>query len=351
MQEPIEHQDAALPLAAIGAALVLATDDDAWATIQARLIKGGKSNLTYELTSAAGQLILRRPPLARHPVGAHDMKREVRVLTALADSPLPVPEVILCDAGDLLGVECYVMQKVTGQVIQEDLPPGYADSDAEKERLAHALIDTLAMLHKVDATRIGLGDFGRPDGYLLRQVVRWTGAWAQVKTHDVREVDLLSRALQASMPTSEQTSIVHGDFRIDNCLMSTDLPIRVAAVLDWEMSTLGDPLADLGTFLFYWRHPDEPASRLASGPSRLPGFPSRADLVQRYAELTGATLDHLAFYQSLACFKLAVIAQDIVVRGRSGVMADQAFDDIEDEVQEAATIGLDLLDSVESRWR
>jgi aminoglycoside phosphotransferase (APT) family kinase protein len=332
-----------LSLDAVGLALVEVLGDESWASVEARLLKGGKSNLTYELRSAGGELILRRPPLGDVPAGAHDMKREVRVLRALAPSPVPVPEVVLYDDGGLLGRECYVMRKVEGHIVQDELPAAFGASEAVKHQIAYALVDTLATLHKIDAEQVGLGDFGHPDGYLDRQVRRWTNAWQRVKRTDVREIELLSRALADGVPPSERHGIVHGDFRIDNCLLSVDLPVRIAAVLDWEMSTYGDPLADLGALLFYWRHPDEPQSLLAPAPSRSAGFPRRGELVERYARSTGASLDHLAFYRALACFKLAVIAQDIVARGADGSMGGQQFGELESEVRDAAAIGLDVL--------
>jgi len=325
----------------LGPVLADATGDGRWRSLDATLIAGGKSNLTFELTSAAGALILRRPPSGELLPSAHDMGREARIQRALEGTSVPVPKIVLTEPGaDLLGVPFYVMEKVPGHIIRDELPDGYAQTPAEKLALTDALVDVLADLHAVDPEAIGLGDYGRPHGYLERQLRRWNGQWEKSKTHEVAAVDELGAQLVTLRPESQRASIVHGDYRLDNCLMALADPARVAAVLDWELSTLGDPLTDLGLLLFYWREPGEDKPALTPAVTRNPGFPSRAHLVERYARRTGAQLDDMAFYEAFAYFKFAVIAQGIAARVAAGSMAGQDFGNLDEEVTKIAEGGL-----------
>jgi aminoglycoside phosphotransferase (APT) family kinase protein len=328
----------------LGPVLADATGDGRWRSLDATLIAGGKSNLTFELTSAAGALILRRPPSGELLPSAHDMGREARIQRALEATSVPVPKIVLTEPGaDLLGVPFYVMEKVPGHIIRDELPDGYAQTPAEKLALSDALVDVLADLHAVDPEAIGLGDYGRPDGYLERQLRRWNGQWEKSKTHEVAAVDELGAQLATLRPESQRASIVHGDYRLDNCLMALADPARVAAVLDWELSTLGDPLTDLGLLLFYWREPGEDKPALTPAVTRNPGFPGRGHLVERYARRTGAQLDDMAFYEAFAYFKFAVIAQGIAARVAAGSMAGQDFGDLDQEVTKIAEDGLSRL--------
>jgi len=325
----------------LGPALARATGDLRWRSLEAALIAGGKSNLTFEVTSEAGALILRRPPSGELLPSAHDMGREARIQRALAGTSVPVPKVVLQEtSGDLLDVPFYVMERVAGHVIRGEIPDGYAESPGEKLALANALVDVLAELHMVDPEAIGLGDYGRPRGYLDRQIRRWNGQWEKTKTHEVRAVDELGSRLARQLPESQRESIVHGDYRLDNCLMALDDPSKVSAVLDWELSTLGDPLTDLGLLLFYWREPGEDERVLTPAVTRNPGFPRRSHLAERYAQLTGASLDDIAFYEAFAHFKFAVIAQGIAARVAVGAMAGQDFGNLDDEVLKTAEEGL-----------
>jgi aminoglycoside phosphotransferase (APT) family kinase protein len=325
----------------LGPALAHATGDGRWCSSNATLIAGGKSNLTFEVTSEAGVVILRRPPSGELLPSAHDMGREARIQQALAGTSVPVPRVVLREAtGELLGVPFYVMEKVAGHVIRDQMPEGYAETPGEKLALANALIDALAELHEVEPKAIGLGDYGRPHGYLERQIRRWNGQWEKTKTHEVAAVDELGGRLARLLPEGQRESIVHGDFRLDNCLMALADPSRVAAVLDWELSTLGDPLTDLGLLLFYWREPGEDERVLTPTVTRNPGFPTRVHLAERYAQLTGSQLDHIAFYEAFAHFKFAVIAQGIASRVAVGAMAGQDFGNLDKEVLKIAEEGL-----------
>jgi aminoglycoside phosphotransferase (APT) family kinase protein len=325
----------------LGPALVEATADRAWLDTRAELISGGKSNLTFTLNSAAGELILRRPPTGELLPSAHDMGREARVQQALADTDVPVARIVLHDSGGLIGVPCYVMEKVPGHVIRGELPGRFATRPAERERMAFAFVDTLAALHAVDPNRVGLADYGRPTGFMERQVRRWTGQWEQSKTHDVAEIAELGRRLASRTPTQQRDTIVHGDYRTDNVVYDAADPGRINAVLDWELSTLGDPLTDVAFLLLFWRIAGESALSLVPGISHLPGFPDRAVLLERYAAASGADLAEMGYYLAFAHFKFAVIVQGVAARSAAGAMAGQEFGDLDDEILALAQAGLD----------
>lgn len=325
----------------LGPELAQVTGDQRWLSLHASLVSGGKSNLTFEVTSEAGTVILRRPPTGELLSSAHDMSREVRIQRALASTSVPVPKIILLhENDDLLGVPFYVMQKIPGLVIRNEMPEGYASSPQEKLALCDALVDVLADLHAIEPDAIGLGDYGRPNGYLERQLRRWTHQWDLTKTHEVLAIDDLGQLLARSMPATQMNSIVHGDFRLDNCLMALDNPSRVNAVLDWELSTLGDPLTDLGLLMVYWREPGEYVPVLIPALTRNPGFPRRDHLADRYAQRTGAQLDNIAYYEAFANFKFAVIAQGIIARVAVDAMAGQHFGDLDEEVRMIAEEGI-----------
>jgi aminoglycoside phosphotransferase (APT) family kinase protein len=333
-----------LPLDVVGAALAAATGDDRWRACEASLIAGGKSNLTFELRSPAGELILRRPPTGTLLPSAHDMGREVRVQRALAGSAVPVPSVVMSDAGDLLGVPCYVMAKVAGRVIRDEIPSGYADTDEDRHAMADALVDVLADLHAIEPEAVGLADYGRAEGFLERQLRRWTGQWQSTMTEPVPAMDELAARLAKRLPESRSRAIVHGDYRLDNCVLGEDDPSRIDAVLDWELSTLGDPLADLGTLLFYWVEPGAPRPILTPAVTQSSGFPGRRHLAERYAARTGVDVDDLLFYEAFAHFKFAAVAQGIAARVAAGSMAGQDFGELDGEVLRIAQAGLTLLE-------
>jgi aminoglycoside phosphotransferase (APT) family kinase protein len=327
----------------VGPALARALGDARWERLEAALIAGGKSNLTFELTSAAGTVVLRRPPDGPLLPRAHDMGREARVQRALAATSVPVPAILLQDTGQLIGVPFYVMKKVDGYVVRDTLPAGWAESAEDRRGIADVLVDTLADLHAVDPGKVSLSDFGRPTGLGERQVRRWSEQWERSKSRDVPAVDELAQRLRANPPVGPGGAILHGDFRLDNCIMARSTPPSVAAVLDWELATLGEPLADLGLLLFYWRESGEAVPVLTPAPSILPGFPPRSYLADRYARRTGADLSDLTAYLALAHFKFAVIAQGIAARVHAGSMAGQDFGDLDAEVERIAGEGLAVL--------
>jgi aminoglycoside phosphotransferase (APT) family kinase protein len=323
--------------------LAEATEDDRWRSCTAELVIGGKSNLTFFLRSDAGELVLRRPPTGHLLPKAHDMVREARVQRALAATDVPVPRIVLVDAGELIGVPFYVMEKVPGHVVRGNMPDGWARTPGERRAMAFALADTLAALHRVDHEAVGLGDYGRPEGFMARQVRLWQGQWEKSRSHDVPEMEELARRLAADVPQQRRATIVHGDFRTDNVVFDAADPGRINAVLDWELSTLGDPMSDVALLMLYWREAGDPGLELVPGVTHLPGFPTRAEMLDRYAATAGADLADLTWYQAFAHFKFAVIAQGVSARSKAGTMAGQDFGDLDDLVLRLAIDGLDHL--------
>jgi aminoglycoside phosphotransferase (APT) family kinase protein len=300
--------------------------------LRAELVAGGRSNLTYRLDDDAHTWVLRRPPLGHVLATAHDMAREHRVIGALAGSAVPVPEpVALCARaeGSPLGAPFYLMQRVEGLVLRST-----ADLDQVPAPDRHALglrmIDTLADLHAVEPAAVGLADFGRPDGFLARQVRRWGAQLDASRSRDLLGVDELREGLAASVPASRRASVVHGDYRLDN-LVVTPGGWDVAAVLDWEMSTLGDPLTDLGLLLAYTQGLSDPGNPVAQPVDPSVGFPSGDEYVARYAARSGLAEDDLAglpWCTALGFFKIAVILEGIHYRFVRGQTVGAGFDRI-----------------------
>lgn len=318
----------------VGPWLATQLGDPAWADCTLSPIGTGRSNLTYRVHSAAGEVVLRRPPVGEVAATAHDMGREQRVISALAGSAVPVPRVLAASTGGPpVDAPCYVMELVDGVVPLGELPPGWATTPPERARAATALVDVLADLHAIDPASVGLGDFGRPEGFLSRQVRRWLTNWEQARpvltpadidAATVDELTRLAETLAASVPTAQRASIVHGDYRIDNCLFDRADPGRITAVLDWEMSTLGDPLADLGLLLVYWKQAQEDpvwaATQHIATPTALPGFPTRREVADAYARRSGLDVTPLPWYMAFGTFKLAVVLVGIIARARAGMV-------------------------------
>lgn len=332
-----------VPLDRLVPALVDATGDDRWSSPRIELISGGKSNLTFVLSSDAGELILRRPPTGELLPSAHDMGREARVQRGLAGTDVPVAKIVLADEGDLIGIRCYVMEKVEGHIVRGEMPDGYAEAPGEREAIGHGFVDTLAALHAVDPAAVGLGDYGRPDGFMARQVRRWTGQWEASRTHEVAEIEELGRRLADAVPDQQRSTIVHGDYRLDNVVLDRHRPGQINAVLDWELSTLGDPLSDVGLLMLFWRGADDPELDLIPGVTHLPGFPDRDSMLERYAAASGADLSDMAFYQAFAHFKFAVIAQGVQARSAAGSMGGQDFGNLDQQILHLGRTGLDLV--------
>jgi aminoglycoside phosphotransferase (APT) family kinase protein len=302
--------------------------------LRARLLSGGRSNITYLIEGEGGPWVLRRPPLGHVLPTAHDMAREHRVLAALAGTGVPAPRPFaLCSDAGLIGAPFYVMQYTPGVILEGPLPAGFAATAEERGRLSRAVIAALARLHAVDFAAIGLADFGRPEGYLERQVKRWIQQWERSQTRPLAQIAELSRRLSRALPASPPAAIVHGDYRLGNMAIDPADPGRIVAILDWEMATLGDPLADLGWLLIYWGEPGDPAEVLAvsGGAAAIPaepGFLSRAELVAEYGRLSGLgdrAAETVDFYQVLALFKLAIISEGIHARYLMGMTVGEGF--------------------------
>ncbi|MEV7732957.1 phosphotransferase family protein [Streptomyces sp. NPDC088921] len=316
---------------------------DCTGPLRIRLLQGGRSNLTYEVTDGTHRWVLRRPPLGVLTPTAHDMDREYRVVAALAGTGVPVARAVLsCRDPEVIGAPFCVVDFVEGTVLRDGddaavLPPDDA------RQAADALVDALVALHSVDASAVGLGDFGRPDGYLERQVRRWRGQWEKVATRSLPDVDELHGRLARAVPVSGAPAIVHGDYRLDNTILAPDGFGRIAAIVDWEMATLGDPLADLGMLLMYWDPTCEPVLGARHVPTANPGFPTGPELAARYAEKSGRDTDALPYYQALGCFKLAVIAEGIHARYLAGRTVGTGFERVGSAVPALLRSGLELL--------
>ncbi|MGV0094723.1 phosphotransferase family protein [Streptomyces californicus] len=297
--------------------------------LDARLIEGGRSNLTYVVGDGTGQWVVRRPPLGHVLATAHDMAREYRVISGLHPTAVPVPEpLLLCEDDTVLGAPFYVMEYVEGVPYRtaEQLAP----LGPERTRAAVlGLVDTLVDLHAVDPGAVGLGDFGRPEGFLERQLRRWGKQLDASRNRDLAGVDELHADLGRSLPASPAPTVVHGDYRLDNVLLGPDERIR--AVLDWEMSTLGDPLTDLGLLVMYSSDLGLPESPVSTT-SGAPGHPSPAELIERYAARSGRDTSAISWYTAFAWFKLAVILEGIHYRYTLGQTVGAGFDRIGDLV-------------------
>ncbi|WP_446219256.1 phosphotransferase family protein [Micromonospora sp. IBHARD004] len=312
--------------------------------LSARLIAGGKSNLTYLVRAGGREMVLRRPPLGHVLATAHDMAREHRVISALAPTDVPVPEALLLCADDaVIGAPFYLMEKVDGEVYRTRAQTDPLTAGQRRD-LAMAMMDTLAALHMVEPAAVGLADFGRPEGYLGRQVRRWAGQLDRSRSRELPGIDELRDALADTVPEGANAGrIVHGDYRLDNLLAAVD-PVTVRAVLDWEMATLGDPLADLGLLLTYWSVLGDSelaeGNPVADGIGPRAGFPTGDELIDRYAGRSDVDVGPLHWHVALGCFKLAVICEGIHYRHTLGQTLGGGFDRIGDMVAPLVDHGL-----------
>lgn len=275
-------------------------------------LSGGNSNETVAVTSPQGRWILRRPPAASLAPGAHAMEREHRIMQALVDQPVPSPRTLgVLVAEGVPQTPALLMEHIDGVALTDTLPDGYPDQPTAARQIGEAVIDALAELHSVPYREAGLADFGKPEGFLERQVPRWRRQLDRYKTRDLPRLDELTRWLEANRPASFEPGILHGDFHLDNCLLTSEPPVRVAAIVDWEMATIGDPLLDLGLFLAFWgeRSEERPAMPRVQRVTRVPGTPSRGELAERYSARSGRSVEHLDWYCALAFFKLAMIVE------------------------------------------
>lgn len=293
-----------------------------------RQFGGGAANLTYLLDYGTHEYVLRRPPLGPVAHAAHDMHREYKVLSVLYPAFPYAPKAFLyCDDTAVIGADFFIMERRRGVVVRRAIPPEFQHVPDATRRMSLALVDALAQFHAVDYTAVGLAELGKPVGFVARQVEGWYKRWHAAKVEDLPEMESVYHWLRHQLPTSSQFSLVHNDYKLDNVMLAADDPGRMVAIFDWDMCTLGDPLCDLGSLLCYWTQPDDPPYMQAA--SMMPlgelGFPSRADLVERYARQSGRDIHDIRFYHVLGLFRLTVIIAQIFIRYKRGQTQDQRF--------------------------
>jgi aminoglycoside phosphotransferase (APT) family kinase protein len=311
---------------------------DAPPDLDASPIGEGHSNVTFILSTG---VVLRRPPRGPLPPSAHDVLREARLLRALEPTPVRVPTVLaVCDDPAVIGAPFYVMEQKYGEVITDTMPPAL-DTPQERAQIADQLIEALVEVHSVDWEAAGLEGFGRPTGYLERQLRRFTGLWEHNKTRELPEVEQLAQWLEANMPESPPATIVHGDYRLGNTMFAAEAPARLVAIFDWEMATIGDPLADLGYMVMGWTQPGDPKQKFALHTvTRLEGFPSRDGLVKLYEERSGRSMQALNWYVTLALWKAIVFMEGNYKRALAGSTDDPYLKAFGDGVLEIAARAL-----------
>lgn len=300
----------------------------------------GHSNLTYLLRSGTQQWVLRRPPFGNKVKSAHDMGREYRVLSQLSRVYPPAPKPLAaCEDDSVMGAPFYVMEYRSGLIVRREWPKSLPNDPQLLRRMCESLVDQLAELHRVDVQGAGLSELGKPEGYVTRQVQGWTKRYFDAKTDEIPEMEEVAAWLSANMPAESGASLIHNDFKFDNVVFDPAAPERILAILDWEMTTLGDPLMDLGTTLGYWAEAGEQEILGESivGPTCLPGALTRKEVVARYAERTGRRPESFNFYFIYGLFKIAVIVQQIYVRYVRGFTQDPRFAQLNDRVRRLAS--------------
>jgi aminoglycoside phosphotransferase (APT) family kinase protein len=313
---------------------------DAPADLTAEPIGEGHSNVTFRLST---DVVLRRPPRGPLPPSAHDVLREARLLTALQPTQVRIPRVLaVCVDPTVIGAPFYVMERVAGEVITDRLPPEL-DTEPERNRIADALVDALVELHAVDWQTAGLEGFGKPTGYLERQVRRFSGLWEHNRTRDLPAVEDLGSWLASHMPASPPATIVHGDYRLGNTMFGVRAPAELTAILDWEMATIGDPLADLGYMMIHWHQAgDQLGGFNLQAVTTLPGFPSRQEMIARYEERSGRSMQALDWYVTLALWKGVVFMEGNYRRAVEGRTDDPYLKSFGDAVVELAERALEV---------
>jgi aminoglycoside phosphotransferase (APT) family kinase protein len=311
------------------------------AGLHAQPIGEGHSNVTFELSTG---VVLRRPPRGPLPPSAHDVLREARLLSALEPTLVRTPRVLAtCDDPGVIGAPFYVMEEVEGDVITTVLPPAL-DNPEQRTHIADELIDSLVELHGVDWTTVGLEGFGKPTGYLERQLRRFNGLWEHNKTREIPEFEQVAGWLAANLPESPPATIVHGDYRLGNVMLAPATPARLVAILDWEMATIGDPLADVGYMMIHWRQADDPPGSKFNLQSVTvqPGFPTRQEMVTRYEQRSGRSVHALDWYVTLALWKAVAFMEGNYKRAISGSTDDPYLRSFGEGVVELAQRALDV---------
>jgi aminoglycoside phosphotransferase (APT) family kinase protein len=304
-------------------------------------ISGGRSNLTYAVADAAGsRWALRRPPLGKRLASAHDMAREHKIISALQPTDVPVAPVVgLCEDESVNGAPFFVMDFVEGPILRSRKEAEESFDEVQRRPIGERVVDTLVAIHAVDPDQIGLGDLGRKQDYVARQLRRWHGQWEKSRTHELPLIDDVHRRLSARIPEQGPATIVHGDYRLDNLILRHTG--EIAAVVDWELCTLGDPLADLGMLIVYWSEAGDELMPLFEAPTIADGFPSRAEVRERYARQSARDLSEIDFYVALGWWKLAIILQGVYARSIAGQYGEpdegiEQFASIVERLAEAA---------------
>src|SRR3954464_4411120 len=312
--------------------------DGAQPPLEFERISGGRSNLTYGVTDSAGhRWALRRPPLGKRLASAHDMAREHRIIAALAPTDVPVaPATALCEDESVNGAPFYVMDFVDGPILRTKAEAEESFDEAERKAIGERVVDTLVAIHSVDPDSVGLGELGRKEDYVARQLRRWHGQWEKSKTRELELVDDVHDRLAARIPEQGPATIVHGDYRLDNMILSDSG--EVAAVVDWELCTLGDPLADVGMLMVYWSEEGDDFMPLFAPATIAPGFPKRDEVRDRYAERSGRDLSQIDFFIALGYWKLAIILEGVYARYASGQygQTDEGFQEFAKIVERLA---------------
>jgi aminoglycoside phosphotransferase (APT) family kinase protein len=307
----------------------------------------GHSNLTYMIKVGEREMVLRRPPFGSKVKSAHDMGREFRVLSAIhpvyGKAPKPLA---FCEDDSIIGAKFYVMERIRGVILRKELPPGMIIDDRTASGLCESMIQNLAEIHAVDYAKAGLGEFGKPAGYLTRQVNGWADRYYGSQTDDIPGVESTIQWLKQNLPESPPGTLIQNDYKYDNIVLdATDLT-KIIGVLDWEMSTIGDPLCDLGAAISYWVQADDPEDLrlMAFGPTMIPGSWTRQQLADRYAELTGRDVSNIMYYAAFGTFKLLVIIQQIYYRFAKGCTQDDRFGPMIDLVKLLDHVGREIIE-------
>lgn len=318
--------------------------DDFSSNIEVEQFPGGHSNLTYLVRNGTREYVLRRAPMGPVPPKAHDMAREFRVLQAVHPHFPPAPQVyLLCDDPAVIGATFFLMERRRGVVLRDHIPASITSQENYANRISRAFIDCLVQLHTVDVEKHGLVSLGKPEGFVARQVKGWSERWERARTQASPEMDRVMGWLAATIPPSGPPTLVHNDFKLDNVMIDNLSADRIEAVLDWEMSTVGDPLCDLGLTLCYWNSPLVPGTGLEAITAG-PGWFTRDEFVARYAEKTGRDLSALHWHEAFGVFRLAVILQQIYFRFWRGQTHDERFRTFDQRVQTLTELAVHLME-------
>jgi aminoglycoside phosphotransferase (APT) family kinase protein len=320
-------------------------DLDASAGFAVDQFPGGHSNLTYRICFGGREFVMRRPPFGPVAPTAHDMPREYLLLDAISPRfPLAPKPYLLCQDASVIGAPFYLMERRRGIVVRHTIPPEMGDDLGLRHRISANLVDTLVDLHAVEIEESGLSRIGKPQGFVKRQVEGWTGRWERSKTGELPELTMTARWLSERLPPETGTpTLVHNDYKLDNIMLDAADPARIAAVLDWEMCTVGDPLVDLGLLLCYWPQSGEIFSGSLSSVTMLPGWMKHSELVERYAARSGRDVSNVAYYHIFALFKVAVVIQQIFYRYHVGQTRDERFAGMDKVVQAFAKMAYSMI--------